>query len=72
MPLDTGWVTQLLNNLFFFTHVHTVRFGITLARKSRLHMKSGKIRSITRTHPILDRFDSKAGILSTVNKAMAS
>ena len=71
MPLDTGWDTKLLHNHFFFlTHVH--RLVITPARKSRLHMRSVKICSITRTHPVLDRFNSKAGILSTVNKAMAS
>ena len=70
MPLDTGWVTKLFHNLFFFTHVHRLVF--TPARKSRIHMKSGKICCITRTHPIFDRLDSKAGIVSTVNKAMAS
>ena len=69
MPLDPGWVTKLLHNLFL-THVH--RLVITPARKSRLHMTSIKICSITGTHPILDRFDSKARTLSTVNKAMAS
>ena len=69
IPLDTGWITKLFRNLFFY-HVH--RLIITPARKSRLDMKSVEICSITRTHPILDRFDSKAGILSTVNKAMAS
>ena len=74
MPLDSGWVTKLLHNLFFFTLVH--RLVITPARKSRLHMKSlksGEIcTGITRTHRILGRFDSKAVILSTANKAMAS
>ena len=70
MPLDTGWVTKLLHNHCFFFTLFTGL--LTPARKSRLHMKSGKICSITRTHPILGRFDSKAGILNTVNKAMAS
>ena len=71
MPLDTGWVTKLLHNLFF--SLVFARLVITPARKSRLHMKSGKVCSITKdTSIILDRFDSKAGILSTVNKAMTS
>ena len=55
MPLDTGWVTKLFHNLFFFTHVHRLVF--TPARKSRIHVKSGKICCITRTRPILDRLD---------------
>ena len=65
MPLDTGWVTKLLHNLFFSDSClhpcYNAGENITTSHEKR-----------TRTHPILDRFDSKAEILSTVNKAVAS
>ena len=70
MPLDTGWVTKLLHNHCFFFHlVHRL---INACEKITTSHEKWKICSVTRTHPILDRFDSKAGIVSTVNKAMAS
>ena len=70
MPLDTGWVTKLLITIVFFFHfVHRL---INACEKITTSHEKWKICSITRTHPILDRFDSKAGIMSTVNKAMAS
>ena len=71
MPLDTGWVTKLLHNLwfFFFTYFHRL---INACEKITTSHEKWKICSITRTHAILDRFDSKAGIMSTVNKAVAS